>query len=134
MSWSDFLSVIGVNAYDPGFMQSNFKPDFTSFVYKDKNGFWLGYVAQINTSKNPLLLAPTVMKIESSLTSIQDFFLVLPGSPSGNFKDATVSSQPVRVLALKTPTGANFVYGWFFNNYLIVSTSLEGLRQAVGRL
>ena len=134
LSWSDFLGRIGIVAYDPGFMQTNFKPDFTAFVYKDRNGFWPGYVAQANSSKNPLLLAPMVMKIESSPASINNLFLTVPGNPSGNFKDAEVSGQPVRTLVFKTPLSAVFAYGWFFNNYLIVSTSLEGLRQAVTSL
>jgi len=64
---------------------------------------------------------------------INNLFITPPGMPDPNFKDSLVSGEPVRELHYSS--GASLFYGWFVGNeYLVISTSKEGLQDALGRL
>lgn len=117
---------------DSSFLAGNFNLDATFFVYKDKNGFWPGYILALQSSKNWLFLKDDVAKLESS-PKIQNLFLASPGQPpASGFKDDAVNGQPVRVETFSA-LGASFSYGWY-RGYLILSTSVDGLKEALSRL
>ncbi len=141
LSIEELLSQADAEIIDPNFLSSHFNPDATFFAYRDKNGFWPGYVIALNTGENKTSLQSGVQAIESS-AKIGNIFLAGAGtaSPSG-FGDAMISGVQVRILNFTGVAPANggqtvsasFVYGWF-RNYLIISASREGFAQAVARL
>jgi len=116
---------------DQQFLSTHFNLDATFFIYKDKEGFWPGLITSLKPTENWLFLKNDVAKLEKS-PKINNFFLSFPGDKIGDFKDDVVSGQPVRTLTFTAP-GAIFIYGWFRGN-LILSTSEEGLKQALARL
>lgn len=128
---SQFFNVAGMKFLNEDFLAANFNPDFTAFVYKTKDGFWPGLVIRPQGGKNWILLKPGVIKLEEG-RDIETLFLTNPGDKSGEFEDISVSGQLARSLKFKNQQ-ASFVYGWF-HDYLIISTSLEGLKDAIGRL
>ncbi|GEM_PF-2415529 len=136
LSANDFFSSISGGVLDSNFLASAFNPDFTVFLYKDKNGLagqaglWPGYILQLKANQTPLLLKPDAAKVESASSNWQNLFLQSPGAPAGVFRDAILSGQPVRVLNFSDGKSV-LAYGWFFNKYLIISTSLDGLKQAI---
>ncbi len=127
---ADFFSSINAGVLESNFIVSNFNPDLTVFVYREKDKLWPGYVLQLTSNQNTLLFRSDVMKIESASSSWPGLFFESPGVPGGRFQDALVSGQPVRVLNFSN-LGSVLAYGWFFKKYLIISTSLEGLKQAL---
>ena len=128
---SQFFNAAGMKFLDADFLAANFNFDFTAFVYKAKDEFWPGLILQPQSSKNLVLLKSEVLKLESN-SDIETLFLTNPGERLGEFADTSMSGQLARFLQFKNPT-ANFIYGWF-HGYLIISTSLDGLKEAVNRL
>lgn len=133
-----FLSSINAKVLEPGFLDANFTGDFTLFLYSDKSGIWPGYVFQLNPGETPLLLQKSATReIESASSAWQNLFLESSGAPSetseakpGKFRDELSGGQPIRTMNFEKSSGV-IVYGWFFNKYLIISTSIEGLKQAI---
>ena len=117
---------------DPQYVLAHFNPDATVFAYKDANGIWPGYVLKLKPTENWLYLKNDIAKLETKTAEIDNFFLAAHGAPSGNFKDTTVGDGSFRALAFTQP-GATFLYGWY-RGYLIMSTSVDGLREAMNRL
>lgn len=130
LSAADFFSSIGGNVIDMNFLTGNFEKDFTFFVYKDGNNLRPGYVLRLNAGETPILLQSEVSKIEKASSSWANLFLVSPGAPNSQFQNGLSNSQPIRFLNFSNASSA-FAYGWFFNKYLILSTSLEGIRRAI---
>lgn len=131
LSLAEFFDYSSNRVFTHAFLDQNFNPDFTFFIYKNKNGFWPGFVIKLAKDKNWVVVKPEVAKLERS-ANLADFFITEPGERVGDFKDKLVSSQSARVLSYsKAP--ASLIYGWF-HDYLVISTSEEGLKEAVGRL
>ena len=119
---------------DPQFFTDHFLSDATLFIYKDGSGPWPGFVLGLKPGDNWLFVKNDVGKLETS-PKLVNFFLVSPGNAdTGGFKDVTYDGQPARILKFTSPSAsASFVYGWFHDK-LILSTSEEGLKQAIARL
>ncbi len=134
VSIGDLLSAANELVIDPAALAAHFNADATFFVYRDKNGFWPGYVLSLRTGDNWLFSSADVAKLETS-PSIANFFLQDVGKPSPDgFTDSTISGVSVRVLPyLDAPIPSYFTYGWTKGN-LILSTSQSGFSQAVSRL
>lgn len=130
LSATDFFSSINTNVFSAGFLDEDFEKDFTFFLYKDKAGLWPGYVFKLKSAETPLLLANDISKIESASSSLNGLFFAEPANHDAQFHDELLSGQPVRALNFYSPT-STLAYGWFFNKYLIISTSLDGIKQAV---
>ncbi|OGY99711.1 MAG: hypothetical protein A2945_01785 [Candidatus Liptonbacteria bacterium RIFCSPLOWO2_01_FULL_52_25] len=134
---ADILRAGDMEVIDPAFFAAHFNPDGSLFVYKDARGFWPGFVFALNPADNWLFVKDDVARLEDS-PKVANFFLTAPGVPAAqNFKDAIIKdaaaeNQSVRRLEFSIP-GAVFIYGWF-RNALIISTSEDGLREAIGRL
>lgn len=134
MAAAKFSELVG-SIIDVNFLNENFYPDFTAFVYKDENGFWPGYIFKLLPGKNWLFLKdhPAIINIEKS-SKLNLLFLAPPGSenPRG-FEDIVILNQSFRALSYKNPA-AKFIYGWVVGGYFILSTSENSLKEALIRL
>lgn len=133
LAWTKFLSFANIKLLTPEFFLKNFNQDFTAFIYKDKNGAWPGYILELTGGKNPLFFQSEISKLESDSAAINAFYLNPPGASSADFQDSQLVGEPIRTLSFEQ-NGAVFVYGWFHSKYLVISTSLIGLKEAVKRL
>jgi hypothetical protein len=144
-SWSDLTSLLGAGSIASDFLTANFERDYTFFVSKSGSGqaqptnLATGYIFKLQKGKNPLLLQRDALAIENDSLGLSALFLTDPGIPNENFTDTQVSGQPTRTLTFTTGTGSaakiqTFRYGWFFGQYLIMSTSDDGLKAAIERL
>jgi hypothetical protein len=133
LSVSDILTQANAAILDPQFLDANFNPDATFFVYRDANGFWPGFVLQLKAGENWLFLKDDVQKLESS-PNIANLFLENVGNPSADgFTDSAINGTAVRVLPFPDASApAYFIYGWYESD-LIFGTSESGLAQAMGR-
>lgn len=132
LSFGQFLYAVSANLVDQNTLANNFLPDFTFFIYKDGNGYWPGFVLQLQPSKNWLFLKDEMTRVEKA-TARDSVFLTQPGTPSGSgFVVDAVGELPVRSLNYSNPS-ASFLYGWL-RNYFIISTSRDGMREVLNRL
>ncbi len=131
LSLSEVLSLSGSLVLPGDFLLAKFNPDPTVFVYRNANGSWPGYVFELKPSENWLFLKDDIIKLEKS-AKLENFFLVSPGQASGGFEDVVISTQPARKLVFSS--GATFVYGWVRPGRLILSSSEDGLKEALARL
>ena len=128
----DFFSSVGANVLGSDFLNANFEKDFTLFLYKDKDGLWPGYILQVKAGKSPIFLQKEVLqKMQSAATERANLFLVAPGTPfNSQFQTGLSSGQPVWFLNFPN-VSSSVAYGWLFNKYLAISTSLDGMKQAI---
>ncbi|MGC8775724.1 MAG: hypothetical protein ACP5QN_00165 [Minisyncoccia bacterium] len=133
IQWPDFLNSFQVQLLSLDFWQSNFKPNFGVFIYKNKNGIWPGYILEIKPTALLTALQVELKNIDQNKESLSNFFINSPDFSTAEFKNSLIlSREPIRIL--KAQSGEEFVYGIFFNKYLILSTSLNGLEEAVKRM
>lgn len=131
LALSEFFSLINSKVFDGEFLAKNFDHDFTFFVYKNRDGFWPGFVTKLRPDKSWVLLKLEISKMEKS-PDLSSLFITDPGAPSGDFKDTLVINQPARSLKFGAPS-ANLIYGWF-HDYLVISTSEAGLKEVIRKL
>lgn len=108
---------------------ANFDRDMTTFVYKDANGSWPGYIFKVNDPANLTAVSTAIKGIESSV-NLPNLFLTSPGAAKGGFKDGLVVGNTKARYITYTAAGASINYAWF-NNYLVVSTSFNGFKEAL---
>lgn len=114
---------------DQAVIGANFYKDMTTFVYKDANGSWPGYIFKLKDPASLANVSTAVKGIESS-NNLPNLFLTSPGAVKVGFKDGlTVGTTKARYITY-TATGASINYVWF-NNYLVVSTSFNGFKEAL---
>lgn len=130
MSFNYFLTFVNAPILDANFLKNNFNEDFTYFVYRDSSGYFPGYILQLKPGKDARLLYDDTAKLESS-SQIQNLFLSFSGSSLGGFSSGLVGNESVRTQQF---SNATFLYGWFQDKYLIISTSHSGFTEAVSRL
>ncbi len=107
-------------------MAAWFEDDFTAFLYYDANGVWPGYAFKVKVGVNLDEVKANASVIEGS--DLSRFYLAAPGT-FAPFKSGTVSGKSTRY-AIGSQPGASFNYG-IIGNYLIVSTSYNGLKNAL---
>ncbi len=127
---SSFFALVGANILKADFIDANFEKDSTMFLYKDKNALLPGYILKLKSGKTPILLKSDVTELENASSSWSNLFVMPTGTPAQQFHDDLLSGQPVRVLDFSNPS-STLAYGWFLNKYLIISTSLEGMKDAI---
>lgn len=111
-------------------IDSWFEDDFTAYLYYDENGAWPGYLAKIKEGVNiDQLKAGMARQLETGDLTV---FYVTPPGVMGQFKDGKVNSYATRYSVGSRP-GAAFNYG-YFGDYLIISTSYNGLKAALSLL
>ncbi len=131
-SADDFFSSISSNILGFDFLNANFEKDFTLFLYKDKNGLWPGYILQLKSGESPIFLQKDVLqKMQNASSSDVNLFLANPGiSANPEFQSGLSGGQPIWSINFSNASSV-LAYGWFFNKYLTISTSLDGLKQAI---
>ncbi len=133
ISAASFFSLVKSDIFGTDFMNGNFEKDFRLFLYKEKNIFWPGYVFRIKTGESRIFLQAIAQpKIENASSSWNDIFLEPVGTAETQFRDQIFSGQPIRILNFSNSSSV-VAYGWFHEKYLVISTSFEGLKQAVLR-
>jgi hypothetical protein len=133
MPWVEFLRRRGANILSADFFNQRFEQDFTLFLYRGTAGWRPGYILKLRKGEQAVTLRNAVRALENDPSALGRLFAEPPGRIMGAFADEQVAGQPVRVLTFSAPDAA-FVYGWFFNDHLIMSTSLDGLKKAISRL
>ncbi|OGZ00611.1 MAG: hypothetical protein A2946_03260 [Candidatus Liptonbacteria bacterium RIFCSPLOWO2_01_FULL_53_13] len=131
--WGEVASIMGAPELDQAVMGTLFMRDITVFVWRDKTGIWPGFIFKLKDGVAPLLAQRQALGIENPTDRFKNLFLIPPQTAASAFADTQVSGQPARSLSFQKPN-ATFTYGWFFRNYFVMSTSYEGLRQAITRL
>lgn len=126
-----FMSFSGIQIIDPQVLEDNFFPNITAFVYRDRNGEWPGYIFKLLPGKNQRAVASEVQLIERSPV-LSGLFLEDAGNASGSFESVTRLNIPIRFQNYTLP-GAVVSYGWE-DRYFIISTSLDGMTEALRRL
>jgi len=117
-----------------------FEPDFTAFIYYDKDGAWPGYVARIKDDAPLVVVQPIISRIEGFRTAenpensnLGKLFLENPGVPNvDGFKNGQVDGIPTRYLTFEK-TGASLNYGWV-GRYLVITTSYPAMQTVNRRL
>ena len=127
-----FASLSGINLFPAQFMTENFTPHIAAFIHRNPKGSWPGYIFKLLPNKNSRLLAPQIQLLERSPQVAATLFLVSPGTPIGGFVGSTRGGLPAREQTYTTP-GAVISYAWQ-DRYFIISTSFEGLEEALRRL
>lgn len=140
-SVNELLAAQNAEVLNPLTLASDFNPDATFFVYRDKNGFWPGYVIGLAPNETWITVEGGVQQaIESpsATGNIANLFITTNiGTPSADgFTDSVIASSSVRVLPFFGGTiPAYFVYGWTPDHaYLILSTSQNGFAAALTHL
>lgn len=116
-------------AFVPGLTTSQlanwFEDDFTAFLYYDRKGVWPGYAARIKNGTDIEVLKSYINAIEAS--DLTKFYITSPGT-FGAFVNGQMNGKPTRYAVGSTP-GSALNYG-LIGNYLVVSTSYDGLKNA----
>ena len=125
---ANFLS-IAFPELNRDFLTASFERDFTTFLYRDVNGSWPGYIFRLKPNSSLEQVVSAVKSIEVS-QNIPELYLSDITPSSAGFKDGLkVGDTNARYLAMNAP-GASFNYAWF-NNHLVVGTSFNGFREAL---
>lgn len=110
-----------------------FEEDFTAFIYYDQNGVWPGYVAKLKSGSSLVIAQPLFNKIEN-YAGAENIFIQSPGTRSAEgFKSGQANGVPTRYLTFSSP-GSALNYGWFNNQYLVITTSYPAMLEATKRL
>ena len=133
LSLVQFLEMAGIGGSSLESFGSKFQTDLTFFIYRDSRGVWPGFAAKLKSGQSPFSLQSLTLALEGDVAVLSAMFLDPPGSFQGGFEDIQVSGRPARSLLFASP-GAALTYGWFRNEFLILSTAQEGFRQALLRL
>lgn len=132
---SEFFSLINAPVLRREFLAENFSPDFTAFVERDGEHIYPGYVLRLKAGRTPLSLEAGVRALEIS-PHLSNIFPTHPGEPAApGFEERELGSKRVRYEVFRSPggTASEFSYAWF-NDYLILSTSEAGMRDAFERV
>jgi hypothetical protein len=127
----DFLGLVLPNLAKD-FLSSTFEQDFTAFIYYDKNGAWPGYVFKLKPEADTAVAKTALNPAIEESPAV--FFQTSPGVPAKTAFDdgALPDGKAVRFVTFNKK-GAALEYSWF-GNYLTVSTSYQGLIEAVKHL
>ncbi len=118
-------------------LTSAISQDFTGFVYKDKDGVWPGYVFTLQNGN--AATEPTLGLVNAVQSSAAAFYTSDPGAQKSDFREGAKLSANFVWVKYKPYTipGASFNVGQVAingKNYLIVSTSFQGIKMAVQKL
>jgi hypothetical protein len=130
VSWTEFVRRVGITLPAPDFWSSRMEDDFTMFIYREGRNFSAGYVLKRKQSQSALLVKNALRGLEDERGLLAQFFITDPKAIKGDFTDIQIGGQPFREVSFEAPS-AVFVYGWIYNNYLLISTSEGGFKQAL---
>lgn len=133
LSGREFFLIIDAGVMDPNFLEANFNPDFTAFVYKEKGALFPGYVLGLKRGLTALVLQGEVLGQIEGVGGYSNLFAGFPGvEASEGFRDKQIGTRPVRFLTFTSDEGktSEFLYSWFNSTSLVLSTSEKGLTKA----
>ena len=130
-AWTELLTALEAPMLENSVWTNTFTRDFTAYAYYDGQNAWPGYVLKLQENQSPLTARSAVAILEKN-EDFQKLFMVSPGA-AGPFHDTLISGQSVRAADFAS-SSATFVYGWFYSKYLVLSTSPDGLREALAHL
>lgn len=107
-----------------------FKDDVTAFSYTNDRGTWLGFITKLNDAASLGVVQNLMSKLQKD-PNLKDFFLTDPGT-IGEWKDGSVLGKPASQVSFLLPA-ATLSYTWF-DTYLLISTNLDGAKEAAKRL
>lgn len=129
VKFSNYFAALATGFTSTAKTEQLFTEDFTTFIYKDQNGSWPGYVLTLKTGFVPDDLRAWFTSLEK--TNGSNFFMVSPGKMEA-FKDGIVNEKyPDRYAAGSTP-GASLGYLMLpQQNKVIISSSFAGMKEAL---
>lgn len=105
--------------------------DFTVFVYGDSRDNWLGFIGKIKNAADLETAKQKVALLETS-ANLKNIFNQDPGTGQ-DWKSGQTNNGVANRYIVFTQKGAALNYGWL-NNYLIISASYDGFKEALKRL
>lgn len=130
LKWADFLGALKINLLEEDFWNSNFNSNFIGFIYKNKNKFLPGYILEIKQNVPLLPIQVKLKNIYENKNNLSNFYFEPTDFSKSELQNSLIfNKEPVTIL--KNEAEEKFVYGIFFNKYLIFSTSIEGLEQII---
>lgn len=129
----EFLAAL-IPTLNSAFLEARLDMDFTAWGYKDKDGVWPGYVFRFNPTPTGEAKPDIFPLLEQSSAN---FYISSPGAPKNpDFRSGTKFSQNIRDIRYLpyTNPGASFNVAWMVvggTHYAVVSTSFDGLKEAV---
>jgi hypothetical protein len=129
-SWTEFVRRVGITLPAPDFWSFRLENDFTMFIYREGRNFSAGYVLKRKDSQSALLVKNALRELENDRGLLSRFFIGDPKAIKGDFSDIQIGGQPFRQVFFEAPA-AVFMYGWIYNNYLLIATSEGGFKKAL---
>lgn len=127
----DFLSnILPLTDVDKKLLADSLDPDFTAYLYYDKDIAWPGYVFKLKPTASAIILQQSFLPVVE-LMDLSVFYLTAPGTFQP-FKDGKVGSYSTRY-AVGSQAVAAFNHG-ILGEYLVFSASYDGLKAAVAAL
>lgn len=131
-AFADVLSMI-LPEFTAAELSPLFKGDFTTVMTYDKDGTWLGFVAQLSDGVSSTTAKIAMAKLEKS-ASLANLYLQAPGIQStAGFKAGTANNLATRYISF-AKTGASLNYGWTNNNLFVMSGSYNGMKALLTKL
>ncbi len=128
VSFATFFTALLPDFLDGQAIGSYVEDDFTTYIYKDQNGVWPGYVLTLKP-EGTATLNQWLMNFEKA--ALGALFVTDPGAMA-EFKDGTVKGIADR-FATGASAGASLSYA-VTATHLHISTSFEGLKAALSAL
>lgn len=107
-----------------------FKDDVTVFSYTNNKGTWLGLITKLNDPTSQGTVQDLMGNLQKD-PDLKNFFLTDPGT-AGEWKDGSVLGKPTSQVSFSLPS-STLSYTWF-DAHLLISTNLDGAKEAAKRL
>lgn len=129
IAFSGLMPLIAPNFFDSTTL-NYFEDNYNVFVYTNEDGTWLGFIAKLKEGVDAGAIQSRMNALQND-SNDKNFFLVDVGE-MGAWRDGTVKTKPTSLVDF-TQTGATLSYAWF-ENFLLISTNLNGATEAATRL
>lgn len=126
LAFTDVLSALLPEFLDANQANTWLADDFTGFVYKEGTGVWPGYIVNLKEGINNDTFAQWLASLEA--TNLSGLFVSDPGTLAA-FKNGEVSGISDRYAAGQN--GASLGYAIVGGNKLLISTSFNGMKEAI---
>jgi hypothetical protein len=132
VSWNEFLKALNINFYQDN-IWDNFSKEFIGFIYQNEKGVYPGYILEIKSNSLLSLQLELKKTIENNKNALKNFFISEVDFSNSEFKNVPLGRESIRAIESKDTKNV-FVYGIIFNKYLVISTSLDGVKQLIQKM
>jgi len=134
VSWNEFLKALNINFYQDN-IWDNFSKEFIGFIYQNEKGIYPGYILEIKSNSLASLQLQLELKkrIENDKNVLKNFFINDVDFSNSEFKNVPLGRESIRAIESKDTKNV-FVYGVIFNRYLVISTSLDSIKQLIQKM